>query len=119
MARQKRQSNSKEMCPVCRMVLSTRFSAVSHYRKHVRNGELIGHGSITGSKRGESGQWIYFRDESKPTEFRLPTHQDQQGAWWDRGVNLSSTLMSDDKDLDRRLSEFNRRHEFPRLYRRR
>lgn len=33
-------SNNAELCPVCFKVLTTRFGAVSHYRAHVRKGEL-------------------------------------------------------------------------------
>lgn len=66
-------SNNAEMCPACFEVLHTRFGATSHYRAHVRKGELAGRA---------------LRGDKHPRWFKLVDQPDQAPYWWDRGPGM-------------------------------
>jgi hypothetical protein len=79
MARRTRNSNRPEYCPLCLRRLAARHAAASHYRAHVRKGELV-----------EVG-----------TRFRIaqPTSE-MEGAAWSRGFQVGASL-PDERDIRR------------------
>jgi len=54
--RRKRQSNHPERCPKCARRLTNRAAATSHYRKHVRDGEM----QSVGSYFRWAGYWFTY-----------------------------------------------------------
>lgn len=98
-------SNHPEICPLCLEYLKTRFGAMSHYRAHVRKGELDG--------------WCPTENH-KPSKFKFVDHKDQQGAWWERGMNYNMLFgvgNRKQKELEMAQRRFIMKHEYPKLAR--
>jgi len=73
-ARQRRQSNRPEYCPLCSQRLTARFAATSHYKAHTRRGEL--------EQKGELNLW------------RIPNPKNRlHDAWWSRGFHVYAGIM--------------------------
>lgn len=81
-ARQVRQSNKFEYCPLCLRGFENRMAATSHYRKHARNGEIESLGTPVRKFRIINGAAIGLEDS--------PLYK----AWWERGFHISHLQMS-------------------------
>ena len=76
-ARQVKQSNKTEYCPICYKELTNRMSAVAHYRTHVKEGLLV-------ERRGTSVQFKMVGPEAGVWA--------NYDLWWGSGMPKSIVL---------------------------
>ncbi len=86
-----RQSNTRECCPLCDMVLANRAAATSHYRSHAKRRELNQRG-IQGERTMEwqrpDDQWWfrqgYHHDHLDTTGYHKRKWESQKLRQWIR-----------------------------------
>lgn len=81
-ARQVKQSNHREYCPLCLRGFENRMSAVSHYSAHVRKGEL--------EVRGEMPKEFRITNTSLIDKSDSPLYK----GWWARGFPIAHSRLS-------------------------
>jgi len=72
MGRRTKQSNSREMCPICRRILTNRAAATSHYRSHVKRGEITESESRYFRSTLKSGEIVAWRRGFQVTSDNKP-----------------------------------------------